>query len=105
MSTAMIIVVIVASVIVVGFVTICALALMRRRELQRRFGAEYGRVVGESDNELKAEAGLKERERRVRLLPTCRSITQPSLTATERPRRSAGGSHQVQPPRTNCGWQ
>src|SRR5579871_4647138 len=68
MSTAMIIVVIVASVIVIGSVTICALALMRRRELQGRFGAEYDRVIGASDNDLKAEAGLKERERRVRRL-------------------------------------
>ena len=68
MSTAMIIVVIGASVIVVGSVTICALALMRRRELQGRFGAEYDRVVGANDNDLQAEAGLKERERRVRRL-------------------------------------
>jgi hypothetical protein len=66
MSTAMIIVAIVAAVIVAGTVTICTLALVRRRELQHRFGTEYDRVVGESDSKLKAEAGLKERERRVR---------------------------------------
>jgi hypothetical protein len=68
MSTAMIVVVVIGSVIVVGSVTICALALVRRREVQHRFGPEYGRVVGESGNDLKAESGLKERERRVREL-------------------------------------
>ena len=68
MSTAMIIVAIAAAVIVVGTLTISTLALVRRRELQRRFGGEYDRVVGESDSKLKAEAGLKERERRVRAL-------------------------------------
>jgi hypothetical protein len=62
----MIIVAIVAAVIVVGTLTICTLALVRRRELRHRFGTEYDRVVGESDSKLKAEAGLKERERRVR---------------------------------------
>jgi hypothetical protein len=66
MSTAMIIVAIVAAVIVIGTVTICILALVRRRELRHRFGPEYSRVVGQTDNTLKAEAGLKERERRVR---------------------------------------
>jgi hypothetical protein len=66
MSTAMIIVAIVAAVIVVGTLTICTLALVRRRELQHRFGTEYDRVVGASSSTLKAEAGLKERERRVR---------------------------------------
>jgi hypothetical protein len=66
MSTAMIIVAIVAALIVAGTVTICTLALSRRRELRHRFGTEYDRVVGESGSKLKAEAGLKERERRVR---------------------------------------
>jgi hypothetical protein len=66
MSTTMIIVAIVAAVIVIGTVTICMLALVRRRELRHRFGTEYSRVVGQNDNTLKAEAGLKERERRVR---------------------------------------
>ena len=67
MSTAMIIVAVVAAVIVVtGILTICTLALIRRRELQHRFGTEYDRVTGESGSTLKAEAGLKERERRVR---------------------------------------
>ncbi|HEX2318249.1 MAG TPA: hypothetical protein VHJ18_04625 [Streptosporangiaceae bacterium] len=66
MSTAMIIVAVVAAVIVVGILTICTLALARRRALQHRFGTEYDRVVGGSDSRLKAEARLKERERRVR---------------------------------------
>jgi hypothetical protein len=66
MSTAMIIVAVVAAVIVTGVLTICTLALIRRRELQHRFGTEYDRVTGESGSTLRAEAGLKERERRVR---------------------------------------
>ena len=65
MSTAMIIVAVVAAV-VVAVLMICTLALVRRRELRHRFGTEYHRVVGASDSKLKAEAGLKERERRVR---------------------------------------
>jgi Tfp pilus assembly protein PilX len=65
MSTAVIIVAVVAAV-VVAVLTICTLALVRRRELRHRFGTEYHRVVDASDSKLKAEAGLKERERRVR---------------------------------------
>jgi len=57
---------VVAAVIVAGVLTICTLALVRRRELQHRFGTEYDRVTGESGSTLRAEAGLKERERRVR---------------------------------------
>jgi hypothetical protein len=77
MSTPMIIVAVVAAVIVAGTVTICTLALIRRRELQHRFGTEYDRVVGQSDSKLKAEAGLKERERRVRDLDI-RPLTNPA---------------------------
>jgi hypothetical protein len=65
MSTAMIILVVVAAVIVTG-ILICTLAIIRRRELQHRFGTEYDRVTGESGSTLRAEAGLRERERRVR---------------------------------------
>jgi hypothetical protein len=77
MSTPMIIVAVVAAVIVAGTVTICTLALSRRRELQHRFGTEYDRVVGESGSKLRAEAGLKERERRVRDLDI-RALAQPA---------------------------
>ena len=77
MSTPMIIVAVVAAVIVAGTMTICTLALSRRRELQHRFGTEYDRVVGESDSKLRAEAGLKERERRVRDLDI-RALAQPA---------------------------
>jgi Tfp pilus assembly protein PilX len=68
MSTAMIIVTAAAAVVVVGAVTIWTLALARRRELQQRFGTEYDRVVRDSGSTLRAEAGLRERERRVRNL-------------------------------------
>jgi hypothetical protein len=77
MSTPMIIVAVVAAVIVAGTVTICTLALIRRRELQHRFGTEYDRIVGESGSMLRAEAGLKERERRVRDLDI-RPLTNPA---------------------------
>ncbi|HEX9030548.1 MAG TPA: hypothetical protein VF834_01805 [Streptosporangiaceae bacterium] len=67
MSTSIIIGAIVA-VIAVAALTMGAVVLMRRRELRHRFGAEYDRVAGESDSKLKADAELKERERRVREL-------------------------------------
>lgn len=66
MSSVIVIVAIIAAVLVVGTVTIGTVALRRRRELQRRFGTEYDRVVSESDSKFKAEAELKGRERRIR---------------------------------------
>lgn len=55
-------------IIVIVVLVIVALAvawyLMRRRELQQRFGPEYERTVEESDNRLAAEKELRERESR-----------------------------------------
>ncbi len=65
MST-MTIAAIVAAVIVAGALVAGVLAVMRRRRLQQRFGAEYGRLAGERDSKRKAEAELTQRERRVR---------------------------------------
>jgi hypothetical protein len=65
MSTGIIAAIVVA-VIVVAALVIGALTVMRRRRLQRRFGPEYDRVVGERDSKLKAEGELAERERRAR---------------------------------------
>jgi Pentapeptide repeats (8 copies) len=53
-------------VVVVVLVVLVAAGLwyaMRRRELRRRFGPEYDRVVAEKDNRLAAERELRERER------------------------------------------
>jgi hypothetical protein len=69
MSTGIIAAIVVA-VIVVAALVIGALTVMRLRRLQRRFGPEYDRVVGERDSKLKAEGELAERERRVRGLDT-----------------------------------
>ena len=66
MPTAMIIAAAAAAAVVAGTVTIWMLALARRRELQQRFGTEYDRAVRDSGSTLRAEAGLRERERRVR---------------------------------------
>jgi len=62
------IVAIVVAIVVVAAVAIMLMAAARRRRLQRRFGPEYDRLVGERDSRLKAEAELFERERRVRNL-------------------------------------
>src|SRR6266568_2380553 len=59
--------VIVVAVAVVVLV-IAAMASSRRRRLQRRFGPEYDRVVGEKHSLLKAEAELAGRQRRVQRL-------------------------------------
>jgi hypothetical protein len=69
MSTGIIVAIVVA-VVVVAALVIGALTVMRRRRLQRRFGPEYDRVVGERASKLKAEGELAERERRVRGLDT-----------------------------------
>ena len=53
-------------IVIVGILALAAVAwfLMRRRELQRRFGPEYDRTVEEADNRLAAEKELRERESR-----------------------------------------
>jgi hypothetical protein len=58
--------VLIVVVIVLGVIALAAVGwlLMRRRELQQRFGPEYDRVVEESDNRLAAEKELRERESR-----------------------------------------
>jgi Tfp pilus assembly protein PilX len=67
MSTGTVIAIVVA-VIVVAALAIGVLTAMRRRRLKQRFGPEYDRLVSERDSKLKAEAELKERERRVQNL-------------------------------------
>jgi len=67
MSTGALVAIIVV-VIVVAAVVIVAMAAARRRRLQRRFGPEYDRVVGERGSQLKAESELAGRERRIRSL-------------------------------------
>ena len=68
MSTGALVAIIIVVVIVVAAVVIVAMAAARRRRLQRRFGPEYDRVVGERGSQLKAESELAGRERRVRSL-------------------------------------
>jgi hypothetical protein len=68
MSTGALVVIIIVVVIVVAAVVIVAIAAARRRRLQRRFGPEYDRVVGEHGSQLKAESELVGRERRIRSL-------------------------------------
>ena len=53
-------------IVVLGLAALATVAwfLMRRRELQQRFGPEYDRTVEESDNRLAAEKELRERESR-----------------------------------------
>jgi hypothetical protein len=63
-ATIAIIVVVVAVVVLVT----AAIATARRRRLQRRFGPEYDRVVEEKHGQLKAEAELAGRQRRVQRL-------------------------------------
>jgi len=67
MSTGTVTVIIVAAVIVVALI-IAAMITGRRRRLRQRFGPEYDRVVIERDSQLRAEAELTERQRRVRKL-------------------------------------
>jgi hypothetical protein len=58
--------VLVIVIVIVGIIALAAVAwyLMRRRELQRRFGPEYDRTVDEADNRLAAEKELRDRESR-----------------------------------------
>jgi hypothetical protein len=61
---------IIAIIVVVALVAlmIAVIATARRRRLQRRFGPEYDRVVEEKHSQLKAEAELAGRQRRVQRL-------------------------------------
>ncbi len=58
--------VLVIVIVVLGILALAAVGwfLMRRRELQQRFGPEYDRTVDEADNRLAAEKELRERESR-----------------------------------------
>ena len=67
MSTGAVVAIIVV-VVIVAAVLIGVMAAARRRRLQRRFGPEYDRVVGERQSQLKADSELASRERRVREL-------------------------------------
>lgn len=62
------IVILIVVILVLVAVAAVAAAGQRRRRLQRRFGPEYDRAVGEHQNRLKAEAELTQREKRVRQL-------------------------------------
>lgn len=64
----MTLVIIVVVIVVVAALIVGVTAVTRRRRLQQRFGPEYDRLVGEHDSKLKAEAELKEREKRVHKL-------------------------------------
>jgi hypothetical protein len=59
--------IIVIAILVIAAAVALAVAA-RRRELQRRFGPEYDRVVSEQDSKLRADAELTQRQRRVRRL-------------------------------------
>jgi Tfp pilus assembly protein PilX len=68
MSTGALLIIIIVVVIVVAAVVVAGMAAARRRRLQRRFGPEYDRAVGEHGSQLKAESELAGRERRIRSL-------------------------------------
>jgi hypothetical protein len=67
MSSGTIVVVIVLVILVIAAAATLAMTA-RRRRLQRQFGPEYDRVVSEQDSQLRAEAELTQRQRRVRKL-------------------------------------
>jgi FtsZ-interacting cell division protein ZipA len=60
--------IIIVAIVVIVAVVIAAMATARRRRLQQRFGPEYDRVASEQKSQLKAEAELASRERRVKSL-------------------------------------
>jgi hypothetical protein len=64
--------IIVTAALVTALLLLAAWLISRRRKqserLQQRFGAEYGRTVGELGGRTKAESELKAREERVELL-------------------------------------
>src|SRR5580658_3604000 len=61
--------ILVAAVVVIALLALAAWVFSRKKKqsdrLQQRFGAEYGRTVGELGGRTKAEAELKAREKRV----------------------------------------
>src|SRR6202050_2193118 len=61
--------ILVAAVVVIALLALAAWFFSRKKKqsdrLQQRFGAEYGRTVGELGGRTKAEAELKAREKRV----------------------------------------
>lgn len=65
-SGAVAIVIVVAVVIIAGLVG--SAVLTRRRKLREQFGPEYDRVVAEQNSRPRAEAELRDRQRRVRKL-------------------------------------
>jgi hypothetical protein len=67
MSSGTTAVIIVVAVIVIALIIAFAMKA-RRRQLEKRFGPEYYRAVGEQSSRLRAEAELTERQRRVRRL-------------------------------------
>lgn len=64
--------IIVAAVVVIAMLALAAWLFSQKKKqsarLQQRFGAEYGRTVGELGGRTKAETELKAREERVELL-------------------------------------
>lgn len=80
-ETVVIVIVIAAAVVVLGVaLAVYATTRQRSRQLQQRFGPEYDRTVGETDDRRAAERELREREQRrhelriVPLDPTARSL-------------------------------
>ena len=63
MSSTQILVIVLIALVVIVLVGV-GWYLMRRQQLQRRFGPEYDRTVAEGDNRLAAERELRQRERR-----------------------------------------
>lgn len=67
MSSGTIAVIVVLAIVVIAAAVFLAVAA-RRRQLQRRFGPEYDRVAGQQHSQLRADAELAQRQRRVRKL-------------------------------------
>jgi hypothetical protein len=67
MSSGVIAVIIVVAIVVIAAIAAFAMA-SRRRQLQRQFGPEYDWAVSQQDSQLRAEAELAQRQRRVRKL-------------------------------------
>ena len=67
MSSGVIVVIIVVAIIVVASAAALAMA-GRRRQLQRQFGPEYDVLVKQENSQMRAEAELTQRQRRVRKL-------------------------------------
>jgi hypothetical protein len=67
MSSGTIAIVIAVVIIIAGLIAAAAVAT-RRRRLQQQFGPEYERAIAEQNGRLRAEAELRDRQRRVRKL-------------------------------------